>query len=62
MYYACLYFGLMLFLGYVVYDTHIMLLRVSIGPDPDYILDALNLFIDFLGIFVRLLAILKDRD
>lgn len=59
-----LYLGLLVFLGYIVYDTQVMVARASRGiKDP--LVDSLNLFVDFVAVFVRILIILaknKKKD
>lgn len=52
-----LYVGLAMFLGYVVYDTQVIVEMASLG-DRDYIGHACKLLIDFVGMFVRILIIL----
>lgn len=58
---AQLYLGLLLFAGYIVYDTQVIVERASRGV-KDYVTDALTLFIDFLAIFRRLLIILARNS
>lgn len=54
---AELYVGLAVFAGYVVYDTQMIVERCEAGiADP--LRDALDLFVDFAAIFVRLLVIM----
>ncbi|CAE7239234.1 tmbim6 [Symbiodinium sp. KB8] len=59
-----LYLGLAAFMGYVVYDTQVIIERSeALGDAPkDIAMDALQLFVDFLGIFVRLLIILARNS
>ncbi|XP_004148360.1 bax inhibitor 1 [Cucumis sativus] len=52
-----LYFGLLLFVGYMVVDTQEIIERAHLG-DMDYVKHALTLFTDFVGVFVRLLIIM----
>lgn len=52
-----LYFGLLVFLGYMVVDTQEMIERAHHG-DLDYVKHALTLFTDFVGVFVRILIIM----
>ncbi|XP_008778413.2 bax inhibitor 1-like [Phoenix dactylifera] len=52
-----LYFGLLLFLGYVVFDTQEIIERAHLG-DLDYIKHALTLFTDFVAVLVRILIIM----
>ena len=51
------YFGLLIFLGYVVYDTQDIIERAHHG-DMDYIKHALILFTDFVAVLVRILVIM----
>uniref|UniRef100_A0ACD5Z9K3 Uncharacterized protein n=1 Tax=Avena sativa TaxID=4498 RepID=A0ACD5Z9K3_AVESA len=51
------YFGLLIFLGYMVYDTQEIIERAHHG-DMDYIKHALTLFTDFIAVLVRILIIM----
>ncbi|ONK62644.1 uncharacterized protein A4U43_C07F6330 [Asparagus officinalis] len=55
-----LYFGLLLFLGYVVFDTQEIIERAHLG-DLDYVKHALTLFTDFVAIVVRILIIMMKN-
>lgn len=55
---ARLYLGLLLFCGYVLYDTQLILYRFKHG-DHDVVSHSLSLFLDFVNMFVRLLVILS---
>ena len=62
-----LYGGLIMFIGYVFYDTQQIIARVErFGLDQtDYISDAITLYIDFVAIFIRILIIImrsKEKD
>jgi FtsH-binding integral membrane protein len=59
-----LYVGLFVFCGYIVYDTQLIIEKASIGS-TDFVWDALELFIDFVAVFVRVLIILlrnQEKD
>ncbi|NP_001140860.1 Bax inhibitor 1 [Zea mays] len=51
------YFGLLIFLGYVVYDTQEIIERAHRG-DMDHVKHALTLFTDFVAVLVRVLVIM----
>ncbi|KAG9144346.1 hypothetical protein Leryth_022335 [Lithospermum erythrorhizon] len=52
-----LYFGLLVFVGYIVVDTQDIIERAHLG-DLDYVKHALTLFTDFVAVFVRILIIM----
>jgi len=56
-----LYGGLLIFCGYVIYDTQLIVAKAEAG-NFDYIRHTLDLFIDFAAIFVRILIILTKKE
>uniref|UniRef100_A0A7S2UVY9 Bax inhibitor 1 n=1 Tax=Fibrocapsa japonica TaxID=94617 RepID=A0A7S2UVY9_9STRA len=56
-----LYVGLLVFCGYVVLDTQMLVEKAAYGQ-CDIVKDALNLFVDFVAIFVRILIILLKNS
>eukprot|EP01123_Difflugia_compressa_P006573 TRINITY_DN1885_c0_g1_i1.p1 TRINITY_DN1885_c0_g1~~TRINITY_DN1885_c0_g1_i1.p1 ORF type:complete len:235 (-),score=26.00 TRINITY_DN1885_c0_g1_i1:129-833(-) len=55
-----LYLGVFIFVGFVVYDTQMILEKADMG-NTDYIIDALGLFLDFISLFIRILIILAKK-
>jgi len=56
-----LYLGLFMFCGYILFDTQVIIEKCSAG-DTDYVWHAVELFIDFVGIFVRIVIILLEHS
>ncbi|CAL5197929.1 unnamed protein product [Lathyrus oleraceus] len=56
-----LYFGLLVFVGYIIVDTQEIIERAHLG-DLDYVKHALTLFTDLAAIFVRILVILLKNS
>ncbi|XP_076959375.1 bax inhibitor 1-like [Bidens hawaiensis] len=56
-----LYFGLLVFVGYMVVDTQEIIERAHLG-DLDYVKHALTLFSDFVAVFVRILIIMLKNS
>eukprot|EP01027_Heterolobosea_sp_BB2_P024081 GEZU01036245.1.p2 GENE.GEZU01036245.1~~GEZU01036245.1.p2 ORF type:complete len:244 (-),score=74.72 GEZU01036245.1:395-1126(-) len=61
MFFVQLYAGLLVFCAYVIYDTQLIVEKASAG-DTNYINHTLELFVDFVAIFVRILIILADKE
>jgi FtsH-binding integral membrane protein len=57
---AMIFLGLVLFSGYIVYDTQIMILQAERGY-KDVPMHALQLFLDFVNLFVRILKLLQQK-
>jgi FtsH-binding integral membrane protein len=55
-----IYLGLLVMCGFVLFDTQAIVEKRRQGND-DFIAHTLDLFIDFIGIFRRLLIILADK-
>lgn len=58
---AQLYLGLLAMCGFVLYDTQIIVEKFRMG-NRDFVSHSLDLFIDFIGIFRRLLIILTQKE
>ncbi|KAI4377932.1 hypothetical protein MLD38_015485 [Melastoma candidum] len=56
-----LYFGLLVFVGYMVVDTQDIIEKAHRG-DLDYVKHALTLFTDFIAVFVRILIIMLKNS
>ncbi|XP_057816398.2 bax inhibitor 1 [Cryptomeria japonica] len=56
-----IYFGLLLFIGYIIFDTQAIIERADHG-DYDYIEHSLQLFIDFVAVLARLLIIMAKNS
>lgn len=53
--------GLFMYLGFVVYDTQLAVVQFDLG-NRDYLLHALQFYVNFISIFMRLVAILSERQ
>nr|KJB25468.1 hypothetical protein B456_004G193400 [Gossypium raimondii]KJB25469.1 hypothetical protein B456_004G193400 [Gossypium raimondii] len=56
-----IYFGLLVFVGYMVVDTQDIIEKAHLG-DLDYVKHALTLFTDFVAVFVRILIIMLKNS
>ncbi|KAF3448255.1 hypothetical protein FNV43_RR08968 [Rhamnella rubrinervis] len=56
-----LYFGLLVFVGYMVVDTQDIIEKAHYG-DLDYVKHAMTLFTDFVAVFVRILIIMLKNS
>lgn len=56
-----LYGGLIIMCGFVLYDTQLIVAKREMGDD-DFIWHCVDLFIDFINIFRRLLIILASKE
>jgi len=56
-----LYLGLLLMCGFVLYDSQCIIEKRRNG-DQDFILHSVDLFVDFIGIFRRLVIILAQKE
>lgn len=55
------YLGLIIFIGFVVFDTQLIIEKALQG-NTDYVRHTLELFLDFINIFIRLLVILSKNS
>merc|ERR1711899_57059 len=58
---AHLYIGLAIFCGFIVFDTQVIIRKARNG-DKDFIAHSLDLFIDFVQIFRKVLILLMQKD
>ncbi|KAF2883969.1 hypothetical protein ILUMI_22197 [Ignelater luminosus] len=61
LYQANLYLGLLVMCGFVLYDTQLIIEKRR-GGNKDFVTHSLDLFVDFIGIFRRLLIILTQKE
>ncbi|KAJ2952719.1 hypothetical protein O0L34_g7062 [Tuta absoluta] len=61
LYQAHLYLGLVLMCGFILFDTQMIIEKRRMGS-KDFVQHALELFIDFIGVFRRLLIILTQKE
>lgn len=58
---AHLYIGLAIFCGFIMFDTQVIIRKARNG-DKDFIAHSLDLFIDFVQIFRKVLVLLMQKD
>lgn len=51
--------GAVIFSGYIVFDTHMLIARYDLD---DYIWASLNLYLDIINLFIKILQLLGRRD
>uniref|UniRef100_A0A5S6Q9W6 Bax inhibitor 1 n=1 Tax=Trichuris muris TaxID=70415 RepID=A0A5S6Q9W6_TRIMR len=56
-----LYTGLAVMCGFLLYDTQLIMEKRRMG-DSDYIRHSVDLFVDFIGIFRRIVVILAQKE
>jgi len=56
-----LYGGLLIFCGFILYDTQLIVEKKRNG-DNDFIWHSVDLFLDFVNIFRRILMILSNKE
>ena len=57
---AHLYIGLAIFCGFIMFDTQVIIRKARNG-DKDFIAHSLDLFIDFVQIFRKVLILLMQK-
>lgn len=58
---AHLYLGLILMCGFVLYDTQLIIEKRRMGS-KDFVTHSLDLFVDFIGLFRRILILLAQKE
>jgi len=58
---AHIYIGLAIFCGFIMFDTQVIIRKARNG-DKDFIAHSLDLFIDFVQIFRKVLILLMQKD
>lgn len=56
-----LYLGLLIMCGFILYDTQLIVEKRRMGSD-DYIWHAVELFIDFVNVFRRIMILLANKE
>ncbi|RZF41961.1 hypothetical protein LSTR_LSTR012338 [Laodelphax striatellus] len=58
---AYLYLGLLIMCGFVLYDTQLIIEKRRAG-DRDFVAHSVDLFVDLIGIFRRIVIILSEKE
>ena len=58
---AQMYLGLLVFSAFVMYDTQIMIMKAERGSN-DYLAHSLDLYMDVVGLFMKIVHILQDKE
>eukprot|EP00111_Clytia_hemisphaerica_P018580 TCONS_00054944-protein len=61
LYQVHLYGGLLLFCGFILYDTQLIIAKHKNG-DNDFLWHSVDLFLDFINIFRRIMIILANKE
>ena len=56
-----IYLGLAIFCGFIMFDTQVIILKARCG-DTDFIAHSLDLFIDFIQIFRKIVILLMQKE
>merc|ERR1712080_750371 len=56
-----IYLGLAIFCGFIMFDTQVIILKARRG-DTDFISHSLDLFIDFIQIFRKIVILLMQKE
>jgi len=56
-----IYLGLAIFCGFIMYDTQLIIIKARQG-DRDFIAHSLDLFIDFIQVFRKILVLLMQKE
>merc|ERR1719228_108844 len=56
-----IYLGLAIFCGFIMYDTQLIIIKARHG-DRDFIAHSLDLFIDFIQVFRKILVLLMQKE
>lgn len=58
---AHIWIGLAVFCGFIMFDTQMIIRKARMG-DKDFIAHSLDLFIDFVQVFRKVLILLMQKD